>query len=388
VVPLLQVRGAVKQLRFFLPDRAVFPTFFHQLQLSRAMKSRDLSFDFPETLIATEPHASSRVLHVPQKGLPVEISLSETLDLMGAGDVLVVNSTQVLKRRIFGRQTDGREIEILFLNKRHGAGSSLGSASDLEWEVLFPSKGLELGSRIELPAGLHMLLEKRGRPQLVKVSAPLSEAFFAQHGELPLPPYIQKARGARHSLLEDGAWYQTDWAQDPGSLAAPTASLHFREADLAVLRARQVQVVSLVLHVGLGTFLPVTAEDLDDHVMHEEFVEISAATWAAIKAAKREGKKIWSLGTTVTRALESAAAGILPESGGGFRGMSNLLIQPGFSWKVIDCLLTNFHQPQSTLLALVAAFAGLERVKQSYHWAIARQFRLFSYGDLSVWERT
>ncbi|MBL7672372.1 MAG: tRNA preQ1(34) S-adenosylmethionine ribosyltransferase-isomerase QueA [Bdellovibrionaceae bacterium] len=358
------------------------------------MKANELSFDFPESLIATEPQSISRVLHVPFRGAPTEITLPRLLDLMSGGDVLVVNSTKVLKRRIFGRQPDGRELEILFLNKLDQANiessassSSSGFDPDLGWEVLFPTKGLKVGARIELPEGLHMSLTRKGRPQQVQVSAPLSEAFFLKHGELPLPPYIQKARGVRHTQTQDGKWYQTDWARDPGSLAAPTASLHFSESDLELLKRKDVRVVSLVLHVGLGTFLPVTVEDLNDHVMHEEYIEIPAETWQTILTAKQSKQKVWCMGTTVTRAVESAATGLLRESQGSYSGKSGLLIQPGFSWQITDCLLTNFHQPKSTLLALVAAFAGLERVQECYRWAIQRQFRLFSYGDLSVWER-
>lgn len=355
------------------------------------MKASELNFDFPESLIATEPQPVSRVLHVPEQGPPAEITLRQLLSLMSGGDVLVVNSTKVLKRRIFGRQPNGREIEILFLNKLSQMVMETASSYDFDpalgWEVLFPTKGLKVGARIELPGGLHLLLTKRGRPQQVQVSAPLSEAFFIQYGELPLPPYIQKARGVRHTQSQDGEWYQTDWAREPGSLAAPTASLHFHESDLEILKEKDVRVVSLVLHVGLGTFLPVTAEDLNDHVMHEEYVDIPAETWRTILTAKQANRKIWCMGTTVARAVESAAAGLLRETQGGYSGKSGLLIQPGFPWQITDCLLTNFHQPRSTLLALVAAFAGLQRVQECYRWAVQRQFRLFSYGDLSVWER-
>ena len=162
--------------------------------------------------------------------------------------------------------------------------------------------------------------------------------------------------------------------------------MHFSEQDLTVLRAKGVHVAEVTLHVGLGTFLPVTAEDLNDHDMHEEYVEVSAETWATIQQARQSGKLVWSLGTTTTRSLESAAGGLLTGNAAeGFRGFTKLLIQPGYQFKIVQRLLTNFHQPESTLLALVSGFSSLETVKACYQWAIERKFRLFSYGDLTCW---
>lgn len=335
------------------------------------MKLTDLDFEFPEELIATSPVRPSRVMWVDEA--PEEISFEELLKRIPAGDALVVNNTQVLKRRVFAD-----EVEILFLKK----------LNDFDWEVLFPSKKLKLGAELVLPLGVTMTLLEKGRPQKVRLNQNLSEDYFAQVAELPLPPYIQKARDQRHTIAADESWYQTAWAKRPGSFAAPTASLHFSAQDLATLQARGVKVVEITLHVGLGTFLPVTADDLDDHDMHEEYVEISASSWALIENAKRQGAAVWSLGTTSTRSLESAALGLLAGSASeGFRGFTKLLIQPGYQFLVVDRLLTNFHQPQSTLLALVAGFSSLERVKACYQWAIERKFRLFSYGDLTCWTR-
>jgi S-adenosylmethionine:tRNA ribosyltransferase-isomerase len=226
----------------------------------------------------------------------------------------------------------------------------------------------------------------KGRPQLVEVSSSIGEDYFARFGELPLPPYIQKAREQRHTVAEDESWYQTRWAQKPGSFAAPTASLHFRESDMNLLKARGVQILEVTLHVGLGTFLPVTADDLDHHDMHEEYAEIPFEVWAGIQSARASGAKVWALGTTSTRALESGAAGLLGKDvDGNLKGFTKILIQPPYQFQIVDRLLTNFHQPQSTLLALVSAYSDLETVKACYQWAIARNFRLFSYGDLSVW---
>ncbi|AHI06167.1 S-adenosylmethionine:tRNA ribosyltransferase-isomerase [Bdellovibrio bacteriovorus W] len=337
------------------------------------MKLSDLEFTYPEELVGLSPQKPSRVMWVDEQGLPSEISLESLLDKFNTGDVLVVNNTRVLKRRVFSG-----DLEILFLKQK--------SATD--WEVLFPSKKYKLGALIELPLGLTMELIEKGRPQTVRLSQEVSEDYFSKVAELPLPPYIQKARDQRHTQEQDENWYQTAWASQPGSFAAPTASLHFSSEDMQRLKARGVEIIELTLHVGLGTFLPVTVENLDDHDMHEEFVEISSHSWQAVQAAKAEGRKVWSLGTTSTRSLESAAAGMLkPQADGSLSGFTKLLIQPGFEFKVVDVLLTNFHQPQSTLLALVSGFSSLERVKACYQWAIERKFRLFSYGDLSCWTK-
>jgi S-adenosylmethionine:tRNA ribosyltransferase-isomerase len=336
------------------------------------MKLVELKFDYPEELVATQPAAQSRVLWVDQ-GFS-EISVDQLIERIPAGDLLILNNTKVLKRRVFAG-----ELEILFL-------SQLSSSESGElWQVLFPSKKLKIGAEIELPLGRKIQLVEKGRPQVVRSSTPLTEEYFQEVAELPLPPYIQKARGERHTEKADESWYQTAWAKKAGSFAAPTASLHFSQIHLEQLRQRQVEIHELTLHVGLGTFLPVTAEDLNDHEMHEEWVQIPRTTWQAIQAAKREGRNIWALGTTVTRALESAGLGLLKETEEGLQGLTQILIQPGYQWRIVDRLLTNFHQPESTLLALVAGFSDLNTVKSAYQYAISQGFRLFSYGDLSVW---
>ncbi len=335
------------------------------------MKLSDLRFDYPEELVATQPSRPSRVLWVENKQ-PVEITLRELITRIPAGDVLVVNNTKVLKRRVFADTA-----EILFLGKLNQPGEF--------WEVLFPSKKLKVGDEIELPLGVKMKLHLKGRPQVVEISKPLDESYFEKVAELPLPPYIQKARGERHTVKADESWYQTAWAKTPGSFAAPTASLHFSKENIEEIQAAGVHVCEITLHVGLGTFLPVTAEDLEDHDMHEEWVEIPNSTWAKIQEVKARGGRVWSLGTTATRALESAGQGMLKSSEAGLQGLTKLLIQPGYHWTVVDRLLTNFHQPESTLLALVAGFSDLNTVKAAYDYAISKRFRLFSYGDLSVW---
>ncbi len=355
------------------------------------MKKSELQFSYPDSLVAVSPNRPSRVMWVQSSQQYNEIKLAELLERIPAGDVLVINDTKVLPRRIFAQD------EILFLNPM-GEASSVESLKNgfSTWEVLFPSKKWKIGESQELvvngkSTGVTMTLKQKGRPQIVELSPAVGEDFFYKWGELPLPPYIQKAReqlkaeSSRHTVGEDQSWYQTSWAEKAGSLAAPTASLHFSTDDLQKLKDKGVQVLKITLHVGLGTFLPVTTDDLNDHPMHSEWVEISSHVWQAVQTAKQKGHHIWAMGTTVARSLESAAIGKLSSQGAGYAGQTDLLIQPGYQWQVVDRLLTNFHQPESTLLALVAAFSDLKTVKSVYQCAIEKHFRLFSYGDLSVW---
>lgn len=338
------------------------------------MRVTDLHFHYPDDLVAIEPQEPCRVLVSRPNTSPQEIDRSQLLGLFQAGDVIVRNDTRVAQRRIF-LETG---LEILFVQK----------ISDLEWEVLLPARELKIGEPVALPGGLTLALKAKGLPQIATLSHPLTEEYFAQHGQLALPPYIQKARGERRPRTEDQQWYQTEWSKVSGSSAAPTASLHFRESDFNDVRARGVHVEDLTLHVGLGTYLPVKTERLEDHVMHAESVLIPARTIEQIRMAQREGRKVWALGTTVARALESLAQGVLKlDSEGNAAGESQIFIYPGHSWTYVDGLITNFHQPQSTLLALVAAFAGLETTLQAYRYAVEQRFRLFSYGDVSVWLR-
>ncbi|MCS6838657.1 MAG: S-adenosylmethionine:tRNA ribosyltransferase-isomerase [Bdellovibrionaceae bacterium] len=338
------------------------------------MKKSDLTYSYPAHLVATEPRFPSRILRVPQNDYPREITRQELFDEISAGDVLVINRSRVLPRRLFSSEG----IEILFIKPIN--------QDRTHWEVLFPAAKSDIGDLFELPSNLRGRLHSKGMPQILEMSAPLEEDYFRKHGELPLPPYILRMRGERHALPEDIRWYQPDWAQIDGSLASPTASLHFRQSDLDTLQAKGVIVAPLILHVGLGTFLPIKTDDLDQHQMHEEYVEIPYQTWEKIEKAKHAKKSVWALGTTVTRALESVPLGELDQTPGGWVGWTKLFIRPGFRFQIVNRLLTNFHQPESTLLALVAALQGVERMKQAYQLAIELQFRLFSYGDLSVWD--
>lgn len=295
--------------------------------------------------------------------------MASLLEKIPAGDVLVINDTKVLPVRVWSMKGD----EVLFV-RPHQAG---------EWEVLFLARDYKLNDELEFPGGHRARLTAKGLPQRLTFERELSQNFFLEFGEPALPPYIQAARGDRHARREDREWYQTKWAEHPGSSAAPTASLHFSLDDLATLRQKGVILAPLTLHVGLGTFLPIKSAELSAHAMHSEDILIPRDTMAAVENARH----VWALGTTVTRALEAQAKGHLQETEAGFVGDTRLFISPGFEFQVVDRLLTNFHQPRSTLLALVMAFAGESRVRESYVWAMERRFRLFSYGDLSAWSR-
>ncbi len=332
------------------------------------MKREELNYIYPESLIAIEPSRPTRVMLAEEGKQTKEITLAELVKLIPPNDIFVVNNTKVLKRRVFAG-----DLEILFLDQLAE------SLNFNEWSVLFPSKKSKLGDHIQLPAGFSMELIEKGRPQKVRITPKITETDFERIAELPLPPYIQKARNDRHNLIHDDQWYQTAWAQNPGSFAAPTASLHFSADDITSLKNKGVEVLELTLHVGLGTFLPVLTEDLNEHKMHSEIYQITESNWQKIKLAKMNNKGIWSLGTTTTRVLESVAR---TEK---LSGSTDILLQVGSEFKIVNRLLTNFHQPESTLLALVAGFFGLQAVKHNYSWAIENKFKLFSYGDLSVW---
>lgn len=357
------------------------------------MRISELQFDFPESLIATKPEANSRIMWHDEAG-PREITKAQLLEAFQPGDVLVVNDTKVIPRRILIND----DFDILFLR----------AINELEWEALFQLRKLK-GTTLQLPGGVTAELLQKGRPHHIRTSEPLTDSYFEKHGEPPLPPYIYRARGELRARDEDFDWYQTEWARAAGSVAAPTASFHFKSSDFERLREAGVYVETVTLHVGAGTFLPVTVDNLNDHVMHKEYVAVPQKTWDRVSCAKKAGRKIWVLGTTATRAIESAAHGllgefaapevsVLGESSSDFEdrdappnkffvGETALLIKPGFEFKIVDRLLTNFHQPESTLLALVCAFAGREQVMSAYRWAIERNYRLFSYGDLSVWKK-
>jgi S-adenosylmethionine:tRNA ribosyltransferase-isomerase len=280
------------------------------------------------------------------------------------GDLLVFNDTRVLPARLPARKPSGGRIEI-FLERTLPARRALVQLRD--------SKSVRPGLALQSAGGEVQILARRGELWEIELPGETSE-FFERHGQVPLPPYIR-----RPPQDSDRERYQSLWARVPGAVAAPTASLHFDAALLAALAVRGMERAWVTLHVGAGTFAPVRTDDLAQHTLHSESYEISPETVEAIERARQRGGRVIAIGTTVARALESAAlAGARPAAGA---AETALFIRPGYRFHVIDALLTNFHLPQSTLLMLVSAFAGRDTVLAAYAHAIAERYRFFSYGD-------
>jgi len=291
--------------------------------------------------------------------------IEELPALLAPGDLLVFNDTRVLPARLPARKLSGGRIELLLERALEGTRALV---------QLRDSKSVRPGMALQTAGGLVRLLARRAPFWEVELPHPALD-FFGAHGQVPLPPYIERPAGPA-----DRERYQSLWARVPGSVAAPTASLHFDESLLAGLAARGIESCWITLHVGAGTFQPVRTESLEAHVMHGERYQVGAATVAAIARARAAGRRVVAVGTTVARALESAALAAGPALAAG-RGDTTLFILPGFRFQVIDALLTNFHLPQSTLLMLVAAFAGRETVLAAYVHAVRERYRFFSYGD-------
>ncbi len=333
------------------------------------MRLSDFDYQLPEHLIAQTPledRAGSRLLVVdPARDRFDDRGFAEFPTLIEAGDLLVFNDTRVIPARLFGRKDSGGQIEVLV--ERVLDDSTL-------LAHLRASRAPKPGARLILENRIEC--EMRGRDGdlfvLHQTAGPWLE-LLERHGHMPLPPYIR-----RDAAASDRERYQTVYASKPGAVAAPTAGLHFDDAMLAALEAQGVRSAHLTLHVGAGTFQPVREEDLDNHIMHAELVDVPAAVCAEIDATRAAGKRVIAVGTTVVRSLETAAAGgrLRP-----FQGESHLFIKPGFEFRVVDALLTNFHLPRSTLLVLVSAFAGRDLIRRAYAHAIAREYRFFSYGD-------
>lgn len=336
------------------------------------MNLEDLNFNYPEELVAVRPSEKSRVLFANDSSYE-DLAFDHFLNRFQEGDVIVINETKVLQRRV--KSING--FEVVFIK----------SLSNNQWQVLLAlKKWPQPGGPLLLPGGLTLELVQGGFPQIVKANQEIDERYFEKYGKMPLPPYILKMRNDDGDDKNDLLWYQTEWAYEGGSLASPTASLHFTANHLKYLESKRVKILKIILHVGLGTFSPIRTLALKDHQMHFEEVKIPLSTWHYLENAKKEKRTIWALGTTVARALESAARDLLTlNSQDDLVGQTDLFIYPPYSFKMVDRLMTNFHQPKTTLLALVAAFAGLERVMEAYEWAIKNRFRLFSYGDLTVW---
>ena len=331
----------------------------------------DFAYDLPAELIAQAPlpeRSASRLLVLDPHGSVEDRVIRDFPGLLDPGDLLVFNDTRVIAARVMGNKPTGGRVEI-FLERILADGTAL--------VQLRAGKPIRPGLEIATAGGAVQILGQQQDLWRVRTPGAALE-FFETHGAVPLPPYIQRAVAA-----EDRERYQSIFARDPGAVAAPTASLHF-DADLvAALEARGVRRAFVTLHVGAGTFQPVRNPDLERHVLHEERAAVPAETCEAIAETRRRGKRVIAVGTTVVRALEAAARS--PEAAGSgpvpWSGDTRLFIRPGFRFRVIDGLLTNFHLPESTLLMLVCALAGRERVLAAYAHAVRSRYRFFSYGD-------
>ena len=334
------------------------------------MKLTDFSYELPKELIAqhpAEPRDHARLmLYDKETGAVEHKYFYDLLDELHAGDVLVFNDSKVIPARLYGhRQQTGGKVEVLLLTP----------VGEDRWEVLVkPGKKALPGTIIEFPEGLTAEVLDRtdfgGRVVQFHCEGVFDD-IIDTIGEMPLPPYI-------HEKMEDPNEYQTVYAREKGSAAAPTAGLHFTEELLEKIKAKGVELVFVTLHVGLGTFRPVEEENIEDHAMHSEFYSITEEAAATVNKAKAEGRRVIAVGTTSIRTLESAGTTGVLQSGSGW---TNIFIYPGFTFHIVDALVTNFHLPESTLLMLISAMSTREKILHAYEIAVQEKYRFFSFGD-------
>lgn len=359
------------------------------------MKTSDFNYNLPESSIAqtpVEPRDSSRLLVLHRDTGEIEHRIFRNIgDYLHLGDLLVLNQTRVIPARIYARKDTGGRVEFLLLRRR----------DELTWEALVGGKGLRVGKKLILEsddssrwsdkkfpmsgdigvqAEIIEILD--GSERLIKFSEPI-EPYFPKVGNVPLPPYI-------HEKLSDPERYQTVYAREPGSAAAPTAGLHFTSRLLEELQARGVKIAYVTLHVGLDTFAPVTEDNPEEHAIHTEWCELPQETADLINKTRQEGGRVIAVGTTSVRTLESAGQySKVNNSTSEYRispfvGPTSLYILPGHEFKVVDAMITNFHLPKSTLLMLVSAFAGREKILETYEIAIRDGYRFYSFGDAMI----
>lgn len=335
----------------------------------------DFDYVLPTDLIAQFPQnirSASRLLHVDHNGKHADRSFVELTELLKPNDLLVFNDTRVIKARLYGKKATGGAVEVL-IERVTGIHTALAHVK--------ASKSPPVGTTLTLADAVSVRVTGRSDDLYdLSFEQPVLDALD-QYGEVPLPPYI------KHSADDsDAQRYQTVYAKVPGAVAAPTAGLHFDEQILTLLQARGVQSCFVTLHVGAGTFQPVRDNDLSKHIMHSEWYTLPPETVQAVAKARQQGGRVIAVGTTSVRALESSAKahnGHLTACSGD----TQLFIQPGFDWQVVDAMVTNFHLPQSTLLMLVSAFIGLDTMKAAYAHAIKERYRFFSYGDAMFLEK-
>jgi S-adenosylmethionine:tRNA ribosyltransferase-isomerase len=340
------------------------------------MKTSDFDYHLPETCIAQtpiEPRDSSRLLVLHRKTGKLEHRIFNKVgEYLNPGDLLVLNQTRVIPARIYARKPTGGKAELLLLRKRN----------DLTWECLVGGKGLRIGSTMSINEGPQAEVVEilDGSERLVKFSEPI-EPYFPKVGHVPLPPYI-------HEKLDDPERYQTVYAHELGSAAAPTAGLHFTPRLLDELQAKGVKIAYVTLHVGLDTFAPVTEDDPGEHKIHTEWCELPQDAADAINATNAAGGRVIAVGTTSVRTLESAVEQSSIKNCksqiANFTGPTSLFILPGHQFKIVDAMITNFHLPRSTLIMLVSAFAGREKILETYQIAIREGYRFYSFGDATL----
>lgn len=337
------------------------------------MNVSDFDFDLPEELIAHYPmpeRTQSRLLVVSPKGNQSpdlqHKTFADVESLINPGDVLVFNDTKVVPARLFGHKQTGGKLEILFER-------CLDEYSFLAH--IRSSKSPKPGTKIVIAEGVELLMQERQDALFILQTSNQLKVFdlLEQYGHIPLPPYIE-----RQDETLDKSRYQTVYANKPGAAAAPTAGLHFDDALITRLKGKGVQTAYVTLHVGAGTFQPVRVENILDHVMHSEWIDVSAETVNLIQQARAKGGRIICVGTTSVRSLETASQSGMLEP---FQGDTSIFIYPGYQFKSVDALITNFHLPKSTLLMLVSAFSGKEAILAAYQAAIENRYRFFSYGD-------
>jgi S-adenosylmethionine:tRNA ribosyltransferase-isomerase len=357
------------------------------------MKTSDFDYHLPESSIAqtpAEPRDSSRllVLHRDTGALEHRI-FREVGEYLRPGDLLILNQTRVIPARIYARKETGGRVELLLLRRR----------DPLTWEALVGGKGLRVGRQVKVENGPEAEIVEilEGSERVIRFSEPI-EPYFSRVGNVPLPPYI-------HEKLSDPERYQTVFAREPGSAAAPTAGLHFTPRLLDELQARGIRIAYVTLHVGLDTFAPVTEDNPEEHKIHTEWCELPQETADAINETKRAGGRVVAVGTTSVRTLESAARSSMVDNSiieenqisnleypisnteyqtSSFLGPTNLYILPGYHFKIVDVMITNFHLPKSTLLMLVSALAGRERILETYQTAVKEGYRFYSFGDAMI----
>lgn len=336
------------------------------------MQLSDFHYELPDELIAQQPSArrgDSRLLHLPVDQSPIDRHFSVLPDLLQPGDLLVFNDTKVIPARLIGSKASGGQVEIL-IERLVGVDEALAHVR--------ASKSPKTGGRLLVEGREIEVLGRETSLFRLRVTAGSFADLLDAHGHVPLPPYIKRA-----DTILDQQRYQTVYGERPGAVAAPTAGLHFDDAMLQRLADRDVESARVTLHVGAGTFQPVRVDDIDRHEMHSEWLEVTEETVEAVRRTRAGGRRVVAVGTTSVRSLETAAATgrLMP-----YRGDTRLFITPGYRFNVVDMLLTNFHLPESTLLMLVSAFAGHDRVMRAYRHAVSERYRFFSYGDAMLLE--